>query len=67
MNGVLKGLDSMCVYLDDILITEWNVAEHLHNVQLVLERLKRAGLTVNEKYSFLEPVVEYLGHRISAD
>ena len=64
MNGVLKGLDGVCVYLDDIR----NVAEHIHNVQLVLERLKRAGLTINEKKcSFLEPAVEYLGHRINAD
>lgn len=68
MNSVLKGLKGVCVYLDDILVTGRNRAEHLSNVRLVLERLKHAGLTVNEKKcSFLKPSVEYLGHKISAE
>lgn len=63
MNSVLKRLKGVCVYRDDILITGRNREEHVSNVQLVLERLKQAGLTANEKKcSFLKPSVEYLGH-----
>lgn len=51
------------------MITGHDLAEHLSNVQRILERLiKQAGLTDNEKKcSFLKPSVEYLGHRISGD
>ena len=49
VSGVLKGLDCGCVYLVDVLITGRDVAEHLHNIQLVLERLKRGGPTIKKR------------------
>ena len=57
----------MCVYLDDILVTEKSEAAHIHNLTTVLERLESAGIRLKrEKCTFMLPEVEYLGHSISA-
>ena len=67
ISTVLKGLTSVCVYLDDILVTGRNNVEHLRNIELVFERLKQAGLQARkEKCAFMQSSVEYLGHRIDA-
>ena len=58
---------SVC-YLDDILITGRNEYEHVRNLRRVLERLCRVGFRANKKKcSFLQPSIEYLGHRIDAE
>ena len=51
MESILQGIDHVCVYLDDILITGATEKEHLQNLDKVLTRLESA--------------VEYLGHKIS--
>ena len=67
METVLQGLPNVCVYLDDILISGTNVADHLKNLEAVLSRLQEAGLRLKRnKCAFLLPAVEYLGHKISA-
>ena len=67
METVLQGLPSVCVYLDDILISGTNVADHLKNLEAVLSRLQEASLRLKcNKCAFLLPTVEYLGHKISA-
>ena len=55
----------MCVYL---LITGQSDEEHLKTLDTVLARLHEAGVRLKlEKCAFMLSVVEYLGHRISAD
>ena len=51
----MAGLEFVCTYLDDLLIVSNSTFEdHLHQLQVVLRRLRRAGLKVNaEKSSFL--------------
>ena len=64
---LLSGIPSTAVYLDDICVTGSCPAEHIRNVRLVLERLARAGLKVNQdKCVWLADQVEYLGYSISA-
>ena len=68
ITNVLKGLKGVIAYIDDILVTGSDSYEHLVNVELVLERLRQAGLQVNkDKCYFMQPSVEYLGHRIDAE
>jgi hypothetical protein len=70
IHRVLGGLVDVCciVYLDDILIYSENEEDHFERLELVLERLRNAGLVANEKKcEFFVDEVEYLGFRIGAN
>ena len=57
-----------CWNIDDILVTGATQEEHLRTLEEVLRRLEKAGARLKrEKCQFMLPMVEYLGHRISAD
>ena len=58
MDNLLQGIPKVCIYLDDILITGATEAEHLHNLQEVLNRLEQAGMRLKkDKCAFLLPQV----------
>ena len=53
-------------YLDDIIIIGETFEEHFEILQLILRRLKEAGLAINtEKSHFCRREVQYLGFRVS--
>ena len=65
MEGLLQGIPSTGVLLDNMLITGPRTEEHLDNIEKVLKRLSEAGLRLKaEKGQFMKPVLECLGHRI---
>lgn len=67
MNCILGDIQGVAVYLDDILITGKNEAEHGATVRKVLEKLHEAGLKVKlSKCEFNSPCITYLGHRIDS-
>jgi len=67
MDTILQGLPQVICYLDDILVTGSTPQEHLHNLAVVLERLSQHGLRLKEeKCSFMQDSVDYLGHHIDA-
>lgn len=54
-------------YLDDIIIWSQSVAEHVKNVKLVLEALRKASLFCSpKKTSLFCNEIDFLGHHISA-
>ena len=66
MDGVLRGLDMVFVYLDDILIASADPKSHWSHLRLVLTRLRDAGLAVNPKKCVLgKKEVTFLGHSVS--
>ena len=68
MDLVLAGLQmSHClVYVDDVIVMGRSFQEHLHNLQMVFERLREAGLTLKPtKCAFFRTKVFYMGHVIS--
>ena len=68
METLLKGINGVAVYIDDILVTGATIEEHLRNLEAVLSRLEAAGLRLNKsKCFFLQPKIVYLGHTIDAD
>ena len=68
MDQVLQGMEGVICYIDDILITGKDEAEHLERLEAVLARLESNGLRLQlAKCKFMETSVEYLGHVISAD
>ena len=68
MEGLLQGIPSTGVLLDNNLITGPSTEEHLDNIEKVLKRLSEAGLRLKAgKCQFMKPVLECLGHRIDAE
>ena len=66
MEHLLRDLNFVTVYLDDILVTGKTTAEHLANLDEVLSRLEEAGMRLKQsKCKFLLSEVEYLGHKIT--
>ena len=62
---VLRGIPGVVAYLDDILVSSRTTEEHLQTLDVVLARLREAGLKVRPaKCRFLVSSVEYLGHII---
>jgi hypothetical protein len=68
MENILKGLQGVCVYLDDILVTGKTSEQHVENLRAVLQKLQENGITLKEeKCKFFMPEVEYLGFNVSKD
>ena len=67
MDVLLQDLPHVICYLDDILVTGSTTQEYLQNLAVVLERLSQHGLRLKEeKCSFMQDSVDYLGHHIDA-
>lgn len=67
MDEVLRGLDFVYVYIDDILIFSQDEPEHIRNLDAVFRRLDQYGITINtEKSHFIGTEVDFLGYRVSA-
>lgn len=67
MDSVLRDLEFVFVYLDDILMASSSAEEHLSHLKQVFQRLDQHGLIVNTaKCQFGLSVIDFLGHRISS-
>ena len=70
MQLILRGLPIQHVisYLDDILVADTNMEDHIKHLDLVLSALIKAGLKLNpSKCSFAQESVVCLGHKLSRD
>ena len=68
MESLLSDVQSTVVYLNENLISGKDEAEHLCNVDTVLERLQTEDLTLKKmKCHFMLEKIKYLGHTISAE
>ena len=68
MDQILQGIRSTVCIQDDVLVTGRSDADHLDNLNQVLQRLEDYNLTVNkEKCKFLEPRVTFYGHIVDKD
>lgn len=65
--GDLRG--KICfVYLDDIIVFSHSKEQHFNDLQVVLDTLRNAGLTVNMKKSnFFQETLKFLGHVVSSE
>jgi len=62
---ILSGLKwQLClIYLDDVIVFSASAEQHVKDVDVVLTRLREAGVTLNlEKCTWFSDEVEYLGH-----
>ena len=65
IDTVLDGIPFVFCYLDDVIIASPSLQEHERDVREVLERFRKAGLTVNKKKSsWFQTSVNYLGYSV---
>ncbi|GFQ66825.1 transposon Tf2-12 polyprotein [Trichonephila clavata] len=65
---VLRGLDLVFPYLDDVLIASSSEEKHEKHVKLVFDRSQQYGLRINLAKSVMgADQVEYLGYRITSE
>jgi len=70
MQTVLKdeSWEKCLIYLDDVIIFGRNFEDHCKNLNVVLEKIEKAGLKLSaKKCSFFLPRIKYLGHIISSN
>lgn len=70
MNKVFAGMlwIHVLIYLDDILLMSTTTEEHLHLLDEVFSRLRKAGLKLKgKKCAFFMQEVSYLGHRVCGE
>ncbi len=59
MEGILRGIPNVSVYIDDILVTGASDKEHIKTLDEVLSRLETAGLKLKQKKcAFMLSIVE---------
>ena len=62
-----EALQSLLIYLDDIIVYSSTFEEHLHRLELVFSRLQTHGLKLKpSKCDFFRTEVRYLGHLVVA-
>lgn len=68
MDEIMRGLDFVFVYIDDLLVASRDTDEHKTHLRMVFDRLQEHGLRVNRgKCTFGKPSVNYLGHTVDKD
>ena len=70
MQGVFHEdiLQTMMVYLDDIIVFSSTIEEHLERLERVLRKLQQHGLKIEpSKCQLFQDQVSYLGHVVTAD
>lgn len=68
IHSILRGLDNVYAYLDDILIASSSRDTHESDVRAVLSRLHDAGIVINSaKSQYFVEEVSFLGYRVNAD
>ena len=63
VEDILRGLEGVLVYVDDILVFGKDQAEHDARMKVVLQQLNAANLQINwNKCDMRQTLVKYLGH-----
>lgn len=66
IHEVLRGLDFVFPYMDDICVASSSSGEHLSHLRQLLERLKQHNLRINvSKSVFGKSEIIFLGHSVS--
>eukprot|EP00794_Sanderia_malayensis_P005072 gene5072-biopygen4130 len=67
IHQVLRGLDFVFAYIDDLLIASSSEDEHLQHIDILFARLTEYGIVLNPaKCVFGASSLDFLGHHISA-
>ena len=63
MDTILAGTPHVACYINDIIVTGTDDADHLRNLESVLDSLQKHGIKAKEsKCTFMGESIQYLGH-----
>ncbi len=66
MEKILGDLEFVKIFLDDVLVFSKSPEDHMKHLDIIFTRIEENGATINqEKSSFLQSEVEYLGYVIN--
>ena len=66
MSAIIGGLPGVLCHLDDILVFGKDSQEHDAHLQVILERIRAEGITLNsQKCEFSKTTLTYSGHVIN--
>ena len=66
IDAVLRGLDFVYAYIDNLLIASSSEAEHLTHLEILFQRLSEYGVVINpSKCVFGASSLDFLGHHVS--
>lgn len=64
---VLRDLDFLFTYIDDVIIASETIEQHKEHLNLVFQRFDQYGITINvSKCDFGQEKLEFLGYKVSA-
>nr|XP_054924330.1 uncharacterized protein K02A2.6-like [Dermacentor andersoni] len=66
MAKILDRCPGVLFYIDDVIIFGKTAEQHLSNLKTVLQKIKNAGLKLNNKCLFDVPELAFLGHKVTA-
>lgn len=68
MDHILRGIENVFTYLDDVIIVSTSLQQHLEKIKEVFDRFKAHNLKVQlAKSEFLKKQVTFLGHELTSD
>ena len=67
MTHILEGIPGVICDSDDVLVFGRNQQAHDSRLRIVLQKMKKAGVTLSEKCKFSIDSVKFLGHMISKE
>lgn len=66
MDSILRGVENVFTYLDDVIIASTSLQEHIVKIREVFERFKVHNLKIQlDKSEFLQKQVNFLGHELT--
>lgn len=68
IHEVLRGLDFVFPYIDDLCVASSSIEEHQHHLRLIFQRLRENNLAINlAKCEFGQTEIIFLGHLLTKD
>ena len=64
---IVAGIQGVLTDVDDVLVSGKNQKEHDEGLKIVLDKMRAANVTLNDKCEFSVKKVKFLGHIITAE
>ena len=68
IDEVVRGLDFVFVFVDDVIISSRNLEEHVKHLEILFQRFQKYGIRLSlHKCEFAKTKINFLGYQLSKD